>query len=224
MARTARGPRPRVHGAHRPLAPADRGQRAVRRTAAPAARRGRGAQRELAPFRILTGIEVDILDDGSLDQEPSCSAGSTWSSPSVHSKLRMDARGDDRSGWSRPSPTRTSTSSATAPGGWSAGSRGRPRVGVRRRAGLRGVRASSTPRSRSTAGPSASTRPRLLRLAVEPGCMFTIDTDAHAPGQLDWQPYGCARAEECGVPAERVETPGRRRTCWLDREGRRSGA
>ena len=23
---------------------------------------------ELAPFRILTGIEVDILDDGSLDQ------------------------------------------------------------------------------------------------------------------------------------------------------------
>src|SRR5262245_16638708 len=25
---------------------------------------------QLAPFRILTGIEVDILDDGSLDQEP----------------------------------------------------------------------------------------------------------------------------------------------------------
>ena len=34
--------------------------------------------------------------------------------------------------------------------------------------------------------------------------MFSIDTDAHAPGQLDWQPYGCERAEECGVPADRV--------------------
>src|SRR5439155_18131354 len=45
---------------------------------------------------------------------------------------------------------------------------------------------------------------RLLRLAVEMGCVFSIDTDAHAPGQLTWQPYGCARAEECGVTADRV--------------------
>jgi putative hydrolase len=44
----------------------------------------------------------------------------------------------------------------------------------------------------------------LLRLAVELGCVFTIDTDAHAPGQLDWQTYGCARAEECGVEATAV--------------------
>jgi putative hydrolase len=34
--------------------------------------------------------------------------------------------------------------------------------------------------------------------------LFSIDTDGHAPGQLDWQPYGCARAVECGVPTERV--------------------
>jgi putative hydrolase len=45
---------------------------------------------------------------------------------------------------------------------------------------------------------------RLLSLAVEMGCEFSIDTDAHAPGQLDWQLYGCERAEECEVPAERV--------------------
>ena len=45
---------------------------------------------------------------------------------------------------------------------------------------------------------------RLLRQASRPGCMFTIDTDAHAPGQLDWLPYGCARAVQCEVPAERV--------------------
>jgi putative hydrolase len=45
---------------------------------------------------------------------------------------------------------------------------------------------------------------RLLRLAVEAGCVFAIDTDAHAPGQLDWLHYGCERAALCGVPADRV--------------------
>ena len=66
-------PRPRVPGADRPLAPADRRARAVRRAAARAARRGRRAQRDAgrpgSDFRLLTGIEVDILADGSLDQE-----------------------------------------------------------------------------------------------------------------------------------------------------------
>src|SRR5664280_3688963 len=45
---------------------------------------------------------------------------------------------------------------------------------------------------------------RLLRLAVEAGCKVAINTDAHAPGQLDWQPYGCERAAACGVPIEQV--------------------
>jgi putative hydrolase len=45
---------------------------------------------------------------------------------------------------------------------------------------------------------------RLLRTALEAGCQFTIDTDAHAPGQLDWQRFGCERAVACGVPPERI--------------------
>ncbi len=45
---------------------------------------------------------------------------------------------------------------------------------------------------------------RLLRLAVEAGCLFAIDTDAHAPGQLDWLRFGCERAALCGVPVDRV--------------------
>jgi putative hydrolase len=44
----------------------------------------------------------------------------------------------------------------------------------------------------------------LLALAAEAGCLFSMDTDAHAPGQLDWQPYGCERAAACGIPAERI--------------------
>jgi len=46
---------------------------------------------ELAPFRILTGIEVDILLDGALDQEDELLAGLDVVVASVHSKLRMEA-------------------------------------------------------------------------------------------------------------------------------------
>ena len=52
--------------------------------------------KEMAPFRILTGIEVDILDDGSLDQEEELLAELDIVVASVHSKLRMDRRRDDR--------------------------------------------------------------------------------------------------------------------------------
>ena len=46
----------------------------------------------------------------------------------------------------------------------------------------------------------------LLRLAVATGCLFSIDSDAHAPGQLDFLDYGAARAHALGVPEERIVT------------------
>jgi putative hydrolase len=36
------------------------------------------------------------------------------------------------------------------------------------------------------------------------GCLFSIDTDAHAPGQLEWQSNGCDRAEQIGLEPARV--------------------
>jgi len=45
---------------------------------------------------------------------------------------------------------------------------------------------------------------RLLRVAVEAGCRVAIDSDAHAPGQMAWLPYGCDRAAACAVPPESV--------------------
>jgi putative hydrolase len=47
---------------------------------------------------------------------------------------------------------------------------------------------------------------RLLAVAVEAGCLFSIDTDAHAPGQLDFLDYGAARAVEYGIPVDRIVT------------------
>jgi len=40
--------------------------------------------------------------------------------------------------------------------------------------------------------------------AAETGCLFAIDTDAHAPGQLDWLVNGTVRAKRAGITADRV--------------------
>ena len=43
-------------------------------------------------------------------------------------------------------------------------------------------------------------------MARDLGCLFTIDSDAHAPGQLDMKSLGCERAERLAIPAERIVT------------------
>jgi putative hydrolase len=57
----------------------------------------------------------------------------------------------------------------------------------------------------------------LIRLALDAGCVFSIDSDAHAPGQLDFLGYGASRAAANGVPAERIVTtwPLERLRGWL---------
>jgi len=160
----------------------------------------------LAPLRILTGIEVDILEDGSLDQSPELLAELDVVVASVHSKLRME-----REGMTRRMVAAVANPHVDILGHCT----GRLVVGSERRRD----RPESTFDAeivfeacrRFGVAVEINCRPerldpprRLLRLAVETGCRFSVDTDAHAPGQLAWQPYGCIRAEECGVPPERV--------------------
>jgi putative hydrolase len=45
---------------------------------------------------------------------------------------------------------------------------------------------------------------RLIKQAIDAGCLFSVDTDAHAPGQLSFLEYGCARAVAAGVPEDRI--------------------
>jgi putative hydrolase len=164
---------------------------------------------KLAPFRILTGIECDILDDGSLDQEPELLAQLDVVVASVHSKLRMD----------RASMTRRMLAAVGNPLVDVLGHcTGRLLIGrdggkSRPESQFDAARVFAACRDNGVAV-EINSRPerldpprRLLREAVEIGCQFSIDTDAHAPGQLEWQTYGCARAEECGVqPAAVVNT------------------
>ena len=60
---------------------------------------------------------------------------------------------------------------------------------------------------------------RLLELARDLGCLFSIDTDAHAPGQLDFLGYGCERAEQAGIDADRIVNtwPADRLLAWARR-------
>jgi len=157
---------------------------------------------KLAPFQILTGIEVDILENGSLDQEPDLLARLDVVVASVHSKLRMD--GDEM--------TRRMIGALANPHMDILGHcTGRIVVGRGRPESSFDAELVFAAAEKYDKAVEINCRPerldppkRLLRLAVEMGCKVSIDTDAHAPGQLEWQPYGCDRAAECEVPAESI--------------------
>ena len=156
----------------------------------------------LAPFRLLSGIEVDILDDGGLDQTPELLGQLDVVVASVHSKLRMDSAAMTRRMLAAIANPHTNILGHCT--GRLMGGKQRPQstfdaATVFAACAEQGVAVEINCR------PERLDPPRdLLRQAIEAGCLFSIDTDGHAPGQLDWQPYGCARAAECGVPVDRV--------------------
>ena len=157
---------------------------------------------KLAPFRILTGIEVDILEDGSLDQEPDLLAQLDVVVASVHSKLRMDGEAMTRRMiGALANPHMDILGHCT---GRIVVGRGRPESSFD--AELVFAAAAKFDKAvEINCRPERLDPPkRLLRLAVEMGCKVSIDTDAHAPGQLEWLFYGCDRAAECEVPAESI--------------------
>lgn len=156
------------------------------------------------PFRILTGIEVDILADGSLDQTDALLERLDVVVASVHSNLK-----DEPEVMTRRMVTALANPHMDILGHCTG----------RLITGGRGTRAESRfdPAQVFAAAVEhdkaieINSRPerldppkRLLRVALEAGCRFSIDTDAHAPGQLDWLSNGCARAVACGVPLDRI--------------------
>ncbi|KAA9158766.1 PHP domain-containing protein [Amycolatopsis acidicola] len=157
---------------------------------------------QLAPFRILTGIEVDILDDGSLDQRPDLLERLDVVVASVHSKLRMDSRPmTERMLAAVRNPHTDVLGHCT---GRLLAGRGRPQSVFDAEAVFTACRESGTAVEINCRPERQDPPDDLLRLAVELGCEFAIDTDAHAPGQLTWQGSGCVRAEQHGIGADRV--------------------
>ena len=157
---------------------------------------------QLAPFRILTGIEVDILEDGSLDQRDDLLAHLDIVVASVHSKLRMDAAPMTmRMLAAVRNPLVDVLGHCT---GRLISGRGRPRSQFDARAVFTACRESGTAVEINCRPERQDPPGDLLGLAVDIGCVFSIDTDAHAPGQLDWLGDGCQRAEAAGITPDRV--------------------
>lgn len=167
--------------------------------------------------RVLAGIEVDILDDGALDQSDEMLARLDVITASVHSKLAMD----------RDPMTQRMLAAVRD-----------PRVHVlghctgRRVVAGRGRRAPSNFDAAAVFAACAehgtaveiNSRPErvdppdeLIQLARDLGCLFAIDSDAHAPGQLDFKALGALRAERLGIDPDRIVTtwPTERLLGWL---------
>jgi putative hydrolase len=158
---------------------------------------------ELAPFRMLSGIEVDILEDGTLDQREDLLARLDVVVASVHSKLRMPAE---------PMTERMLAAIASRHVDVLGHCTGRMtmRNRVRPESQFDAGRVFAACREHGVAV-EINCRPErqdppddLLRQAADAGCLFAIDTDAHAPGQLDWLDNGSERAERAGIAPGRV--------------------
>jgi putative hydrolase len=158
--------------------------------------------RELAPFRILSGIEVDILEDGALDQEEELLAQLDVVVASVHSKLRMD----------EPEMTRRMLRAVESPHTDILGHcTGRILVGKGRPQSTFDAEAVFEACARTGTAVEINSRPErldppesLLSLALSLGCVVVVDTDAHAPGQLEWQRNGCEQAARVGVRPDQI--------------------
>jgi putative hydrolase len=155
-------------------------------------------------FSLLPAIEVDILEDGKLDQTRAMLEKLDVVVASVHSKLRADSETmTHRMVGGIANPFTNVLGHCT--GRLVEGSRGiRPQSQFDAEVVFAAcvqfdvaVEINSRPERRDP--PS-----NLIQLALEAGCLFSIDTDAHAPGQLCFQDYGCARAVDNGIPVERI--------------------
>jgi putative hydrolase len=156
----------------------------------------------MAPFRILTGIEVDIRPDGQLDQDPVLLSELDVVVASVHSKLRMP----------RQEMTRRMVLALSNPVVDILGHcTGRKVVGTGRPQSQFDPEIVFAACARFDVALEINCRPErqdppedLLDPAIDMGLNFSIDTDAHAPGQLEWQSYGCDKAVRAGLDADRI--------------------
>ena len=160
----------------------------------------------LAPFRVLKGIEVDILDDGSLDQSPFMLNRLDIVVASVHSKLAMDVESMTHRMVAAIANPRTHILGHCT-GRLIEGGRGtRGESSFDAEVVFEACRAFDVAVEINSRPERQDPPDRLLALAKESGCLFSIDTDAHAPGQLEFLSYGAQRAWQAGIDPERIIT------------------
>lgn len=158
-------------------------------------------------FRIFKGIEANILADGSLDLTPSERSAFEFVVASPHSQLR-----------------RTEDQTARMLGAVMAAGvtiLGHPRGRVfNTRPGVSAdwPRVFEAAAKRRVAIELDGSWHRqdidfeLARVALDAGCLFALDSDAHSIGELRFSEYAIAHARLAGIPAARVIN------CWSNEE------
>ncbi|MFC5178318.1 PHP domain-containing protein [Nocardioides taihuensis] len=169
-------------------------------------------------FTLLKGIEVDILDGGELDQTDELLDRLDLRVASVHSKLKMDAGAMTRRMRSAVANPRTNVLGHCT-GRLVTGNRGvRPGSEFDARTVFEACVEHDTAVEINSRPERRDPPTRLLELARDVGCLFSIDSDAHAPGQLDMLDYGCERAEDAGIDPDRIVNtwPRERLLAWAN--------
>jgi histidinol phosphatase-like PHP family hydrolase len=156
-------------------------------------------------FRIFKGIEANILADGSLDLKPDERARFEFVVASPHSQLRQ---AHDQTSRMLAAVRQSGVAILGHP-------RGRvynTRVGVvadwRRvfvEAAMRGIAIEIDGNWHRQDIDYV-----LAEQALDAGCLFALDSDAHSIGELRFTDYSIAHARLAGIPADRVIN------CWSD--------
>jgi putative hydrolase len=155
---------------------------------------------QMTDFRILTGMEVDILEDGALDLDDDLLARLDVVVASVHNKLRMESK----------LMTQRMVLAVASPHVDILGHCTGRMIGKRPASEFDPDYVFAACAQYNTAvefncRPERLDPPEeLIEIALEYGCYFSIDSDAHATGQLEWLPFGCDRAAKAEVPIERI--------------------
>lgn len=174
---------------------------------------------DVAGLTLLSGIEVDILDDGALDQTDDLLGRLDVVVASVHSKLAMESGAMTRRMIAAVSNRHVDVLGHCT-GRLVAGSRGTRRESRFDAQAVFAACAEHQVAVEINSRPEREDPPdRLIDLALEQGCLFAIDTDAHAPGQLDFLDHGAARAAAHGIDPDRIVTtwPLDQLRAWLTR-------
>lgn len=165
-----------------------------------------GLNAQVEGFTVLAGIEVDILGDGSLDADAETLGRLDVVVASVHNKLAMDTDAMTMRmvrAISHPNVTILGHVTGRLVGG-ERGTRGPSSFDAEvvfeacRQFGV-AVEINSRPERQDPPDD-------MLALAANMGCLFSINTDAHAPGHLEFCDLGAARAEVAGITPERIIT------------------
>ena len=154
-------------------------------------------------FRIFKGIEANILPDGALDLQPEERAVFEFVVASPHSQLRRDHDQTSRM-------LRAVQQPGVAILGHPQGRVYNSRPGV----SANWPRVFAAAAKRGVAVEIDGNWHRqdlhfgLAQQALDAGCLFALDSDAHSVGELRFTDYSIAHARLAGIPAERVIN------CW----------